>query len=118
MSALFDVAGRLFISGASLDVTKVNKQEPEFQEPKPSVIVDLPNYRWNHSMKYWHESESSKDWRFRQFPHHDLLGSKLLGTPWHAPSWKKVLRIEDLPWLTDHRVSCSCKGIAAMLICL
>lgn len=107
VKALFDVAGRLFVSGGTLDVTKVNKQDPEHEEPSPLVIVDLPNYIWNHSTKYWQESESSKDWRFRQFSHHDLLGSKLLGTPWHAPSWKKILRVEDLPWLKDHRVSCS-----------
>lgn len=105
VKALFDVAGRLFISGGSVDLAKVNKHEPEHEEPNPSVVVDLPNYVWNHSTRYWHESESSKDWRFRQFPHHDLLGSKLLGTPWHAPSWKKTLRVEDLPWLKDHRVS-------------
>lgn len=107
VKALFDVAGLLFISGGSLDVSKVNEQEPDHEEPKPSVIVDLPNYIWNHSTKYWHESESSKDWRFRQFPHHDLLGSKVLGTSWHAPSWKKILRVEDLPWLKDHKVSCA-----------
>lgn len=106
VKAVFDVAGRLFISGASLDVSKVNKQDPEHEEPNPSVIVDLPNYIWNYSTKYWQESESSKDWRFRQFSHHDLLGSKLLGTPWRAPSWKKTLRVEDLLWLKDHRVSC------------
>ena len=107
VKALFEVAGRLFISGGSLDVAKANKEEPDHEEPSPHVLIDLPNYIWNHSVKYWHESESSKDWRFRQFPHHDLLGSKLLGTSWHAPSWRKKLRVEDLPWLKDHRVSLS-----------
>jgi acyl transferase domain-containing protein len=100
IKALFDVTGKLFIAGGPVDLTKVN----EVEGANPSVIVDLPNYVWNHSTKYWHESEASKDWRFRCFPHHDLLGSKVLGTSWHSPAWKKVLKVENLTWLKDHKV--------------
>jgi len=103
IKALYDVAGKLFIEGGSIDFAKVNSDENDSESP--SVIIDLPNYVWNHSTKYWHESESSKDWRFRKFHHHDLLGSKILGTSWNTPSWKKILRIQDLPWLKDHSVS-------------
>ena len=104
IKSLFDVAGRLFISGGSVNLSKVNETQ-QLDKANPSVIVDLPNYVWNHSTKYWYESEASKDWRFRKFPHHDLLGSKILGTSWNAPSWKKTLRVENLHWLKDHRVS-------------
>lgn len=101
VNAMFDVAGKLFIMGGSVDISQVNKD----QDPtEASIIIDLPNYAWNHSTKYWHESEASKDWRFRRFVQHDLLGSKVLGTTWSAPSWGKTLRIQDLPWLKDHRV--------------
>jgi acyl transferase domain-containing protein len=105
IKSLFDVAGRLSISGDSaVNLSKVNEaQGPD--KALPSVIVDLPNYVWNHSTKYWYENDASKDWRFRKFPHHDLLGSKILGTSWNAPSWKKTLRVENLHWLKDHRVS-------------
>lgn len=111
IKSLFDVAGRLFISGGSVALSKVNKVQ-DIDGASPSVIVDLPNYVWNHSTKYWHESEASKDWRFRKFSHHDLLGSKILGTSWNAPSWKKVLRVENLHWLKDHRVSGHLAGLA------
>jgi acyl transferase domain-containing protein len=104
IKSLFDVAGRLFVAGSPIALAKVNPAQDTAAE-SPSVIVDLPNYVWNHSTKYWHESESSKDWRFRKFRHHDLLGSKILGTSWNAPSWKKTLRVENLHWLKDHRVS-------------
>lgn len=102
VNSLFDVAGKLFISGGEVDLSSVNHDETISK--KPALIVDLPNYCWNHSTQYWYENESSKDWRYRLFPHHDLLGSKILGTSWHAPSWKKTLRVEDLPWLKDHKV--------------
>ncbi|PYI04018.1 putative PKS-like enzyme [Aspergillus sclerotiicarbonarius CBS 121057] len=101
--ALFDVAGHLFVSGGSVDVARVNAHT-QTSNPKPSLIVDLPNYSWNHSTKYWYESKASKDWRFRKYPNHDLLGGKVLGTSWLAPAWKKVLRLPEITWLQDHRI--------------
>jgi acyl transferase domain-containing protein len=99
--SIFDVAGRLFVAGGKVDLAQVNHVEGT----TPKVVIDLPNYSWNHSVKYWYESESSKDWRNRMFPHHDLLGSKILGSTWHSPSFTKSLKVEDLPWLADHKVS-------------
>ncbi|KAF2970301.1 hypothetical protein GQX73_g3288 [Xylaria multiplex] len=100
-NSMFHVAGRLFVAGHKIDLAVVNAMQGH--EP-PKVVVDLPNYSWNHATDYWYENEASQDWRYRRFPHHDLLGSKILGSVWHAPSWKKTLRVEDLPWLKDHRL--------------
>ena len=101
----YDLAGRLFASGGAINLTKVNMDFVEAQKGTPSVIIDLPNYSWNHSNEYWYESEASNDWRNRMFPHHDLLGSKVLATSWHTPAWKKTLKVVDLQWLKDHKVS-------------
>ncbi|KAI9687315.1 MAG: Type I Iterative PKS [Bathelium mastoideum] len=98
-STLFDLAGKLFNSGCSINLSEVHR------DPKgnlPRVIVDLPNYAWDHRTKFWKENESSRDWRFRRFIQHDLLGSKVLGTPWTFPVWKKSIGINDVPWLCDH----------------
>lgn len=96
-NSLFDVAGRLFLSGAPIDMAVVNAYDATAR-----TIIDLPNYSWNHSVKYWHESAASKDWRFRRFPVHDLLGSKVLGAPWHTPVWRHSLNVANVPWLLDH----------------
>lgn len=103
LQALYSVAGQLFIAGADIPLTKVNGVEG-VSPTKPSILIDLPNYAWNHTTKYWHESEASKEWRFRRFLHHDLLGSKVLGTSWNAPSWKKPLKLSDFPWLSEHKM--------------
>ncbi|RDW79928.1 hypothetical protein BP6252_04566 [Coleophoma cylindrospora] len=103
IKALFDTAGKLFLAGGSINLLKVN-QDKSAPTQRPAVIVDLPNYVWNHSTKYWQETQSSRDWRYRQFFHHDLLGSKILGTSWEAPSWNNVLRLENVPWLQDHKM--------------
>lgn len=99
-NALFDVAGRLFLSGSPIDMAVVNAYGAAATAPR--TIIDLPNYSWNHSVKYWHESAASKDWRFRKFPVHDLLGSKVLGAPWHTPVWRHSLNVANVPWLLDH----------------
>lgn len=106
IKTLFDVAGSLFITGVAVDLKAVNAGESEIEQdvPEPRCIVDLPGYRWNHSAKYWYESAASKDWRFRRFVTHDLLGSKILGTPWTSPSWHKRLELDDVPWLRDHKM--------------
>ncbi|KUI67059.1 Lovastatin diketide synthase LovF [Cytospora mali] len=102
--AIFDVAGRLFVAGhTAIDFTAVNNLNNQIA-PSPRFIADLPNYAWNHNTEYWYESEASYDWRFRSFPQHDLLGSKVLGTAWQAPTFKKSLKLDDLPWLRDHRL--------------
>lgn len=98
LQPLYNAAGQLFLAGASISLSRVNRYKDN------SVIVDLPNYAWNHSTKYWHESQASKDWRFKEFINHDLLGSKMNGTSWHAPIFKKTLKLADLPWLKDHKI--------------
>ena len=101
LQTMLKLAGRLFTIGYPINLAQMNKDS---KPCSPSVVVDLPNYSWNHTTKYWHESEASMDWRFRKFVHHDLLGNKVLGTPWTQPVWKKVLKVQDLPWLRDHKV--------------
>ncbi|PYH83208.1 reducing type I polyketide synthase [Aspergillus uvarum CBS 121591] len=99
IQSLYNVAGQLFLIGGSVDFRKVNRTH---ESKKPSVIIDLPNYAWNHSQRYWHETQASRDWRFKKFINHDLLGSKMNGTAWQAPIFQKTLRLGDLPWLRDH----------------
>ncbi|KAI1460694.1 hypothetical protein F4805DRAFT_372476 [Annulohypoxylon moriforme] len=97
--ALFDVAGRLWVSGADIDMSVVNEYNGQNR-----VITDLPNYSWNHTTKYWHENAASKDWRFRKFVVHDLLGSKLLGSSWKNPTWRHRLNVANVPWVMDHKM--------------
>ncbi|PLB46253.1 polyketide synthase module [Aspergillus steynii IBT 23096] len=95
------VAGELFLAGAPISMQLVNEdQQPAY----PRIVTDLPGYSWDHSTKYWFESTSSKDWRFKPFVHHDLLGSKIIGTSWRNPTFKKTLNLAHLPWLRDHQI--------------
>jgi acyl transferase domain-containing protein len=97
--SLFDAVGKLWANGGSVDMTRVNTYD------QPSLVVDLPNYQWNHSNRYWHQGLASEEWRHRKFVSHDLLGSKIPGTSWKAPSWLRMIRLDDLPWLRDHEIA-------------
>lgn len=100
VKSIFGVVGSLYVAGGKVNLKRVNKVEGA----EPKVVVDLPNYSWNHSTKYWYESEASKDWRNRLFPPHDLLGSKVLGSPWQSPVFMRSLDVQDLPWIADHKM--------------
>ncbi|OQE24784.1 hypothetical protein PENFLA_c009G03487 [Penicillium flavigenum] len=99
--ALYEVAGWLFLSGCSVSPKRVNHHN---RSRAPGAIVDLPNYSWNQSTKYWHETTASTDWRFKEFIIHDLLGFKINGTAWSAPIFKKTLKLADASWLMDHKL--------------
>jgi acyl transferase domain-containing protein len=98
--ALMDLTGGLFLASAPIDMGIVNA----YDRTRTRVVVDLPNYRWNHSARYWHENAASTDWRSKRFITHDLLGSKIPGVSWRAPTWRKKLHLADVPWLRDHRM--------------
>ena len=111
--SLFDVAGRLFVAGASIDMTVINQYNG-----KERTIIDLPNYTWNHTVKYWHENAASKDWRFRKYIVHDLLGSKILGSSWDTPTWRSRLNVANVPFLMDHRMGKFILSEYILLFCI
>lgn len=99
VKALLDVAGHLFVAGAPIDLASVNGGYLSQR-----AIVDLPNYQWNHTARYWHENATSFEWRNKRYITHDLLGSKIPGTSWKAPTWRKKLSLADVSWLRDHQM--------------
>lgn len=116
--ALCGVAGALFVADGDVDLGRVNEyQNKQRDATSLPVLVDLPNYRWNHS-KYWHESPGSKDWRLRPFVRHDLLGTKALGTSWQSPVWRNKLRLENNPWPGDHKLGDKVVFPVAGYICM
>ncbi|KAI1171106.1 putative polyketide synthase [Nemania sp. FL0916] len=69
---------------------------------KPRALHDLPLYPWHHSEHWWSESRSMKAFRFQKFPHHDLLGVRTIESSDLEPTWRNVLRLDEVPWLRDH----------------
>ena len=89
--------GRMFLNGIKVSLPALNGAG--------TVLSDLPPYPWDYSTKQWMESRVTKGWRMRRHGHHELLGSRVLESNDLEPSWRNILRIEDSPWLADHKFS-------------
>lgn len=73
--------------------------------PKGNVLTDLPKYAWNRQGPYWTESRLSQGWRQREFPKHDILGARVVEASEYDPTWRCLLRLDDVPWIRDHDIS-------------
>ncbi|KAJ4388197.1 hypothetical protein N0V93_008804 [Gnomoniopsis smithogilvyi] len=97
-NSFLQAAGELWANGASIQFT------PICRRPGSSVIIDLPHYPWHRGEQYWEESRVAQNWRMRKHLPHDLLGTPVLEShPFH-PTWRRILRLEDAPWLRGHRI--------------
>ncbi|KAG6367393.1 hypothetical protein INS49_001582 [Diaporthe citri] len=70
----------------------------------PQLLVDLPPYPFNHSKSYWFESHLGVALRQRQHGREDLIGAPLVESTPQASRWRGFLRLEENPWLSDHKV--------------
>ena len=94
--------GRIWISGFKLDLVLVNS--PTTNESKLQLLVDLPEYPFNHANTYWTESRISKKFRMRKHARHDLLGVPLADWNPLEPRWRNVIRVKENPWILHHTV--------------
>lgn len=100
-----DAAGHLRCSGYPVDICQVNRPGKKPGDC-PAMLVDLPEYPFDHSRSYWHESRLNKEgYRLRKHPRLDLLGTPV--SDWNAleARWRKFIRVSETPWVEDHKVS-------------
>ncbi|RYP11136.1 hypothetical protein DL765_007885 [Monosporascus sp. GIB2] len=90
-------AGQLYCQGLMPDFAAMN--------PGGITMSNLPPYPWTHDTSYWNESRISREFRTRSYPEHDLLGARVIGGNDLEPSWRKVLNLKAVPWLSDHVVA-------------
>lgn len=95
------LAGKLHSRGFPVHLGKVNQLD---QTSPLQMLTDLPSYPFNHSQSYWIESRLSKNFRFRKYPEHELLGTAV--DDWNPldARWRKIFSLSDVKWLADHKV--------------
>ena len=93
-SQLLRTAGQAYASGITVDLSSIIGTG--------KTLTDIPPYPWQHDGLYWSESRLSREWRQRQFPHHEILGSRVVDTTDSNPSWRNLVSLDDVPWLLDH----------------
>ncbi|KAI0438847.1 hypothetical protein F4803DRAFT_569116 [Xylaria telfairii] len=104
--SLLQLAGNLFCLNANIDLAAINAVDDidGLGLEHGCIAIDLPPYQYTYAGLNYHESRASKEYRFREFPRHDILGSKIAGSARLRPQWRNILRLKDVPWLGDHRL--------------
>jgi acyl transferase domain-containing protein len=105
---ILTLAGNLFNKGHDVDLARVNAIEDKTGDRSHfgKVIVDLPHYQWQYPKDIMlYENRYTREWRLRIHPRHDILGSRIPGANKNEPTWRNMLSVNNVPWLTDHRVS-------------
>jgi len=97
-----DLAGQLYMRGYDdLNFFSMNHERAEVDTPE--VIPVLYSYPWSRQ-RCWYDSRISQQHRFKPFPRHDLLGTLADWSSDLQPTWRNIVRLNDLPWLRDARV--------------
>lgn len=109
--------GTLHSIGVGLDLRVINDLSTE-ERVSRSLLVDLPEYPFDHSQKYWHESRLSANYRFRQYAPAELLGVR--SRDWNPSDarWRHFLRAGEMPWIQQHVVNGTILYPAAGMICM
>jgi acyl transferase domain-containing protein/NADPH:quinone reductase-like Zn-dependent oxidoreductase len=97
-----NLAGALFTKGQTLNFPAVNF--PKEQKTPPMLLTDLPRYSWNKTVKYWHDSRLTHKHKHRSALRNDILGTVAHYSNDLEPTWRNIVRLEDLPWLEHHKV--------------
>ena len=71
----------------------------------------------SHTHKFWHESDAMKTHRFRNIPRLDLVGKPVEDFNPLEPRWKNILRINELPWMSQHQIQGTILYPAAGMLC-
>jgi acyl transferase domain-containing protein/NADPH:quinone reductase-like Zn-dependent oxidoreductase/SAM-dependent methyltransferase len=104
VDTILAATGRLYCLGYPVNIANVNYINKEQVKHRVS-LTDLPEYPFEHSQAYWHESRMSKDLRLRKHPRLDLLGTQSLDWNPLEAKWRKFIRLSESPWAADHVVN-------------
>ena len=115
--SMLQLVGKLCRLGVVADLLAANNLS---KSSGARTLVKLPAYPFNHSQVYWHESRLSKNFRFREHPRHELLGSATADWNPLEAKWRNIIKPSENPWTKDHKFNGSeiypAAGIIAMAI--
>jgi NADPH:quinone reductase-like Zn-dependent oxidoreductase/acyl transferase domain-containing protein len=101
MKTSLDTAGSLFCLGHPVKLESINGTSAESCD----MLIDLPAYPFDHSKPYWGETRLSKNFRFRKYPRHDLLGAPIDDWDENDAQWRHFIRTTENMWVGEHRIS-------------
>lgn len=102
VETVLSAAGAAFDVGLSVDMLRVNF--PHTNAEACTLLTDLPRYPWQHSTSYWHRSRIPDKYKTRSGQRNDILGLLAAYSNDLEPTWRNIIRLDDIPWLRHHRM--------------
>ncbi|KAF3934990.1 hypothetical protein ABW20_dc0100217 [Dactylellina cionopaga] len=103
IESVMGMAGRLYLHGHTLSFAEINGLRTPVNNYR--VLHDLPAYHWSYAESpLWYEPRANSEFRFRKYPRQELLGSEIVAGNGLEFSWKNTIRLEESPWLRDHKL--------------
>ncbi|KAF2741959.1 hypothetical protein M011DRAFT_413522 [Sporormia fimetaria CBS 119925] len=106
LASALAATGRLHCHYFPVDLARVTSfglTEDQLLSRRP--LPNLPAYRFDHTTKYVDQSSVEKMLLNRNFGPHSLLGLRTSEGNDFEAQWRILLKVDDLPWVVDHRVN-------------
>ncbi|KAM3083977.1 hypothetical protein ACMFMG_001916 [Clarireedia jacksonii] len=101
-----EACGNIFARGHFVDIGRINRPGGKLaSQTAPVVLTNLPEYTFDHSTFYWHESRLSKGLRLRRHGFNPLLGTPVADWNPLEGRWRHVLKSSELAWIEDHNIN-------------
>ncbi|EAQ91811.1 hypothetical protein CHGG_00046 [Chaetomium globosum CBS 148.51] len=97
-----ETAGQLFLHGYPLNFFEINHNREEAE--RPELLAALYTYPWSRQ-RYCYESRITHQHRFKPFPRYDALGTLADWSDSLNPTWRNIIRTEDLPKVREYQAS-------------
>ncbi|KAF2125236.1 polyketide synthase [Dothidotthia symphoricarpi CBS 119687] len=102
VESVMEVAGAVYAKGTTLDMIAINF--PATGAKHNYLVQDLPRYPWQHSASYWHEARIPQKHLTRSGKRNDVLGVLANYSNDLEPTWRNIIRLDDVPWLRHHKM--------------
>ncbi|KAL4784750.1 polyketide synthase [Aspergillus varians] len=104
VQSVLNFVGGLWLKGYDMNWSRIHGLQSASKAPG-RVLTGLPKYRFTYAEQpLWHETRASLEFRKRKYARHELLGSLMPGGNGRDLIYRNALRLEDVPWLEDHRL--------------
>lgn len=100
--SILDAAAAAYVRGATLNMTAVNF--PKTSAANRWFLSNLPRYPWQHGSRYWHVARIPQKHAFRDRARNDVLGVLANYSNDLEPTWRNIIRLDEVPYLRDHKM--------------
>lgn len=100
--SVLDTATAAYVRGATLNMTGVNF--PKTSAANRWFLSNLPRYPWQHGTRYWHVARIPQKHTGRDRARNDVLGVLANYSNDLEPTWRNIIRLDEVPYLRDHKM--------------